>query len=41
MWQPLSQQDIVAGDAMQRLGSAFLRMKPVMAFLCEAMELPF
>lgn len=41
VWQPLSQQDIVAGDAMQRLGSAFLRMKPVMAFLCEAMELPF
>lgn len=41
VWRKLREQDVLAGDAHQRIGAAFLEMKPVMAFLCEALGQPF
>ncbi|MEZ4387332.1 MAG: TIGR02453 family protein [Candidatus Krumholzibacteriia bacterium] len=41
VWRTLSRQDVLAADAPQRIGQAFLAMKPVMAFLCKALGHPF
>lgn len=41
IWRKLSQQDVLAADAHQRLGDAFLAMRPVLRFLCEALDQPF
>ena len=38
---PLSQQDVLAADAMPRLGALYKDMKPMLRFLCEAVGAAF
>jgi len=40
-WQPMKQQDIVAPDALERIAGVYQDTKPMMKFLCEAMDQPF
>ncbi len=37
----LTQQDVLAADAQARIGAAFLPMRPMLGFLCEALGQPF
>ncbi len=41
VWVPLSQQDITAPDAMERIGGVYAAMRPMLAFLCEALGARF
>jgi len=40
-WRKLSQQDVLAGDAHERIGAVYLGMKPYLALLCRAIGQPF
>jgi uncharacterized protein (TIGR02453 family) len=40
-WAPLTQQDIIAGDTMERIGAVYQDLRPMLQFLCEALEQPF
>ena len=37
----LNRQDVLATDAMDRIGAAFLEMRPLLGFLCRALGQPF
>jgi uncharacterized protein (TIGR02453 family) len=41
VWVPLAQRDVLAADALPRLGATYAAMRPMMRFLCEALDLPF
>jgi uncharacterized protein (TIGR02453 family) len=41
VWMPLRQQDVLAGDAPDRIGAHYRTMKPLLAFLCEALGARF
>ena len=41
VWMPLTQQDIIADDAMDRIGAVFAGARPMLSFLCEAIGQKF
>lgn len=41
VWQQVSQQDVLAADALERLGTIYKQSRPMMAFICEALGQPF
>ena len=41
VWLPLSQKSITATDVKERLGAIYADMRPLLRFLCEALEQPF
>ena len=41
VWMPLTQQDVLATDALDRIGAHYRTMKPLLAFLCHSIDAPF
>jgi len=41
MWLPLPQKDLTAADVMERLGAIYADTRPLLRFLCEALEQRF
>lgn len=41
IYRPLTQKDVLADDAHARIGAKFAEMRPMLGFLCEALDQPF
>ncbi len=41
LWVPLAERDILAADALERIGGVYRDMRPMLRFLCEALGQPF
>ncbi len=41
LWIPLAQKDVLAADALERIGAKYRDMKPMLKFLCETLGEPF
>lgn len=41
VWAPLSQQDVIARDALARIGAVYAAMRPMLGFLCGALGVRF